>query len=592
MIMATECLTGPVAILEIEDGVPQSVLPSIDDYPYPVFPVLVNILDKAQQQETEQGDLAPLLRLQDNAWAYPYFKDGDYSGGIIIDEEVVLTLMLPSVLWQNHPWSALDMAAEGAGTFNATVGAGPLSTTFTASISSPTGLPDIAYVNAQSGGALTYNGPACNCVCHFVLAKSALGDITTEIEGNLQLVMYPPTVPLIFFDVLTNAAGTYDIAFTVPDTAGETKNLGIALHIASGLNADVLTLSSVSMTGGYVQNATNDAFLSWTQTTVPTTNAIWRNQNGGGFTLLVTQAGALTTYVDPDPWIVGPPGYDYRIYKIVPSDGPESNVVEVAYNFAMEGIVADYPNLVAGYTYLTFSSYDVTSINLPKLKYVLGDASFEGQTLDDSMILPSLEIVSGSLLTNLMTATLISYPALISIGTSWAVDSVVVPTVSMPLLVFVGGDIILVSSTIDTLSLPSLVWVGSMIEASLCTVTEFSFPSLTTVVGNFLCDSCNNLAMFDMPVLTSVGGDIHCNSNPVLTTVNIPALVFHNGEVVRFHNCALSAASVNHILARAAASGVTSLTLQLEGGTNSPPTGVGITDKNALNAAGNTVTTN
>lgn len=125
-------------------------------------------------------------------------------------------------------------------------------------------------------------------------------------------------------------------------------------------------------------------------------------------------------------------------------------------------------------------------------------------------------------------------------------------------------------STITKIDLPNLVSARKNLYFDASKMTKLNLPSLTKVVGNLYCDSCINL-----------------------TTVNIPLLVFHNGQTVTFDNDALNVASVDHILARAVASKVTSLKLYLDGGKNSAPSSIGQgSDYAILVAAGNTITKN
>lgn len=151
-------------------------------------------------------------------------------------------------------------------------------------------------------------------------------------------------------------------------------------------------------------------------------------------------------------------------------------------------------------------------------------------------------------------------------------------------------------------------------------IVSFSAPRLVTCIttndGYFSFVDNSSLASLSFPLLTTVG-QIELTSLPALTSISFPSLVSAFATVaihtnanltsISFPNfvptdvdsnnismpgCALDAASVNHILAVYLASGVTSRTITLSGGTNAAPTGQGIADKAALILAGNTVVTN
>jgi hypothetical protein len=334
--------------------------------------------------------------------------------------------------------------------------------------------------------------------------------------------------------------------------------------------------------------------LSWTQTGTPTSNAIWRNRNGAGFTLLATQSGALTTYTDSEVFS----GSDYRSYKVIPSEGTESNLADAANEYYLLGPAVSYPNLVALYSIaldnfaLQFADKSaLTSVSLPALKYVFGTLEISGLPASlSSFVLPVLETVYFSDPTT---------------GNIY-LDSSECPSISFPALVSIGGDITLVAlggGVSDTvLSFPSLVSLGgSILGSTVLSIVSPSFPSLVTV-GGYIEFPGSSLTNLSFPSLVSVGsvgrsqGDIYCTFSFSLVGVSMPSLILTNGQNVEFESCLLSAASVNHILARAVASNKTGMTINLAD--NAAPTGQGIIDKAALNAVspappgGNTVTTN
>jgi len=96
-----------------------------------------------------------------------------------------------------------------------------------------------------------------------------------------------------------------------------------------------------------------------------------------------------------------------------------------------------------------------------------------------------------------------------------------------------------------------------------------------------------------VPVLARMHGHVNCYSNSSLTDVDLSSYLPTDNTHQDFSNCALTAASVNHILARCVANpayifGVVSLS----GGTNAAPTGQGIMDRATLRRRGVVVTTN
>ena len=129
-------------------------------------------------------------------------------------------------------------------------------------------------------------------------------------------------------------------------------------------------------------------------------------------------------------------------------------------------------------------------------------------------------------------------------------------------------------------------------------LTSILLPALESLTGNYLVGGGrfevqnNNLTSLLLPEMTQVGKNFWIHGNANLVTLSIPQLLFLPATSFNGSGCALNAASVNSVLARAVASGITTGTFNLTGGTNAAPTGQGITDKAALITAGVTVTTN
>lgn len=142
------------------------------------------------------------------------------------------------------------------------------------------------------------------------------------------------------------------------------------------------------------------------------------------------------------------------------------------------------------------------------------------------------------------------------------------------------------------------------IVASLLTITrnvDFSRNiSLTNIdlsalklIWAFNANSNTALTTLSLPALTNSLVSLSANSCTALTSVTLSAYLPTNTCTIMFTNCAMSAASVNHILARCVASSTyASGILNLSGGTSAAPTGQGVTDKSTLIARGVTVTTN
>lgn len=150
------------------------------------------------------------------------------------------------------------------------------------------------------------------------------------------------------------------------------------------------------------------------------------------------------------------------------------------------------------------------------------------------------------------------------------------------------------NTALTTLSAPLLVTTDDTITFNDCTsLTTVDLSSLQTcLIGFLFFYNCPLLTTLLLPSLVTVGSNVDGNGCTSLTTFSVPAWLPTNGTAIDLNGCALLAASVNQILARCVAAGVTTCVIDLSGGTNAAPTGQGIVDKADLITAGNTVTTN
>lgn len=137
-------------------------------------------------------------------------------------------------------------------------------------------------------------------------------------------------------------------------------------------------------------------------------------------------------------------------------------------------------------------------------------------------------------------------------------------------------------------------------------ITTISFPNLTDSPSyGYLITGNGALSSISFPVLASASPTgsstipmFYIVGNPFLTTIYMPIVVFgHNiftsATDYNFSGNALNQATVDQILARAVATpSFTAGTIQLDGGTNSPPSAAGMVDKNTLITRGLFVNTN
>lgn len=154
------------------------------------------------------------------------------------------------------------------------------------------------------------------------------------------------------------------------------------------------------------------------------------------------------------------------------------------------------------------------------------------------------------------------------------------------------------NEVLRAISLPVLENSASALHFGGNTVLgSLELPALTNTHRYFTVVDNVSMTNLSLPALVSVAtfpflGFIATGCSN-LTDVSFPNYLPSNGRYQSFDGCALSQASVDHILARCVAStGYVSGTVKLNGGFSSTPSAAGLIDVATLRARGVTVTHN
>lgn len=349
-------------------------------------------------------------------------------------------------------------------------------------------------------------------------------------------------------------------------------------------------------------SGTPNITVTWTNPATPgTTNEVWRSTDGGTiYTLFSTVAGGVSTVADHGVQ----PANSIWYYKIRACNGTScsafTNPAGIAHSFTSPNVAAiSLPFVVQSSGNFNATGLALlTSVSLPKLHSSLGNINISANPNLTSISLPVLSTVGLSLLlgANNLTGAL-SLPALVSTSSDvQAQSNPLMTSFSAPLLTSVGGNFTVASSGITTISVNSLATIGLTLQLQACAaLTSISFPALTSVTGDTTFENCTALTSASFPVLvTAIANNIYDmrgDGCTILSSLSVPQVVWNN-DTIEFSTDALNAASINQILARGVASGVTVCTFNLAGGTNAAPSGQGIADKATLIGLGNAVNTN
>lgn len=149
-------------------------------------------------------------------------------------------------------------------------------------------------------------------------------------------------------------------------------------------------------------------------------------------------------------------------------------------------------------------------------------------------------------------------------------------------------------SALNTLDISSLISTGQDLAITDTVLTAIDLSSLTGIGRDLNLSNHTEVVSIDCSSLLTVPRNVSCFGNTSCTTVNFAVFLPTNGKNVDFSNCALSQASVDHVLARCVANvAYVSGSVNLSGGTNSAPTSVGVgSDYETLTLRGVTVSVN
>jgi hypothetical protein len=346
-------------------------------------------------------------------------------------------------------------------------------------------------------------------------------------------------------------------------------------------------------------------FVTWTNPAPQgSTNEVWKSSDGITFALFTTVSGGATSASDATG-LNGAGQFAY--YKIRSCNGSScsafSPIVSAVNAYTSPNVASiSFPTLVQafGAAFTASGLAALTSVSLPKLRRVVNTLNLSANPALTTVNLNSLVRVDfGSLFLGADNITgALSLPALTTVGTDLQFQSnPLLTSFSAPLLTVVAGNLVgHLNNLMASITFTSLnnIGVGFYFDTNPA-LTTMSFPALVSVGGDVLFNACTALLSVSFPVLSTLINinldDLDGNGCTLLSALSIPQIIFTN-NTVDFTGAALNAASINQILARGVASGVTAETFNLTGGTNAAPSGQGIVDKATLITAGNNVNTN
>jgi hypothetical protein len=417
--------------------------------------------------------------------------------------------------------------------------------------------------------------------------------------------------------------------------SGEAGSLdSTQLHLTSGVVADtVVTPGEIVLINGAGDQLT----------LAPGSSIIFQDHSGGPSATLSASGGLVFSAggsVPPTGPIAAPPGTALTITKtgsfycdpafsVIPAESVQSgsNALQMAngvwvnqFSYSEAGQLAlapkitslAFPNLYGSQGTFTIESVSTLATLDASLMVYANSVSISGVSVLTTINMAALYAcgpsngVNGFVVNTAPLLTTLTLTALTVVNGKLTLATLnALATIAMANLQYVNGDFNLQTvPLLTTLTLTNLKNVnGSLQSSTMSVLTSISLPALQNVTGLiFFGTSSPLLTSVSMPSLVRAGSTITMNSGTAALTSftlgTIGTLKQLAGNVV-LSSCALTAASVNAILAVVASldgtNGTTAfgagriLTLT---GTSAAPTGQGLIDKAAIQARGATVNTN
>lgn len=243
-------------------------------------------------------------------------------------------------------------------------------------------------------------------------------------------------------------------------------------------------------------------------------------------------------------------------------------------------LVLAFPDLISvGYGIAVEENAELTSLSAPLLESILN-----GLTILQNPRLP-----------------IVDFPELVSANALYISSNNVLKEIRLPKFegVLSANSSLASNPLLASIDLRSLVTTGNQglnVSANPA-LTNLMLSKLQTVTGSLNLAGDTALASLNLPALVSAASAFLASLNAAgcssLANVSLPLYEPSNGRNQTFSGCALSQASVDHILARCVASAAyVSGTVNLSGGTSSAPSAAGLVDKATLQGRGVTVLTN
>lgn len=228
------------------------------------------------------------------------------------------------------------------------------------------------------------------------------------------------------------------------------------------------------------------------------------------------------------------------------------------YSTALSGDLV-LPNIETLQRY-TFNGTKFTSISMPKLTTINGDATFYGCTELKTVNMPELTAISGNeTFRNCTALTEVTLPKLTNAGNRTFDNCTSLKELSFPLLTDLGEYSLSNATSLQKVSLPMVKTIKrytfqmntSLVEVALpeatslqsyafeqcCSLQRISVPKLTDASGAFIFDGCSSLVFLELPEgVTSLGSQsfsgcdslqrIYMKGEPA---ANIPVNVMKDG---------------------------------------------------------------
>lgn len=271
------------------------------------------------------------------------------------------------------------------------------------------------------------------------------------------------------------------------------------------------------------------------------------------------------------------------------------NITSITLEVCPDLVVVDLENLSGLVDFYVINCDSLTELSIPNLADSMAGNLWVSEcdnllTVDLSGVqqVDRIIINVNNSLTSINVGSLVEATSQFRIDTCPSLVSVLVQSLEL------SSDLgVFTNAALPSISFTSLLSCDLFNASNNASIQSILLPVIQSVSVFIAVNACPNLLAFDISgIATYPPSFITADGSTLLGSFTTGGTIIPDGATASFLDCSLDEASVDEVLQSGVDGGMTSGTIELSGGANSPPSPSGVINANALILAGVSVTTN